>query len=169
MLSINTPTYDDLYRVGEWRNRARPTLRTPTMTQPQNQEQWYKSLDPNQHRYWGMYPWVEAREGLVAFGGLTNISWENRSAEISLIVDPDLHRQGYGTESVGLLLDEGFYKMNLEVIYGEVYECNPNLAFWRKVVADCDDRQWQARTATLPDRKYWNGAYYNSLYFSIRR
>ena len=150
----------DHAEVSRWRNEDRGSLRTPTMSDPVSQSNWFFNLDTNVHRYWGFV----GEGGFVAFGGLTFISPENRSAEISLIVDPDQRRRGVGMESVRLLLHEGFHNMNLRVIYGEVYHCNPGRHFWRKVY-----EFWNAETAELPKRKYWDGKYFDSTYFAITR
>lgn len=141
------------------------SLRTGYMTNSERQKNWYDSLDPMVHRYWAFFsPDSEAPHGQFAFGGLTYISWENRSAEISLIVRPGDRKKGGGMESVRLLLHEGFHNMNLRVIYGEVYHCNPGRHFWRKVY-----EFWNAETAELPKRKYWDGKYFDSTYFAITR
>lgn len=148
-------------QIAGWRNASMESLRTSRPTTAERQARWFKNLDLNQHRYWGV---VKPHHGLVAFGGLTYIQWENGSAEISLIVDPKEREQGIGMESVRLLLHEGFHNMNLRVIYGEVYECNPSRRFWQKA---CE--HWKAETAELPMRKYWDGQYWGSTYFAITR
>ena len=160
-LKLMVPDERLLSDVGHCRNEARESLRTTSMTNPSKQVSWYESLDPNVHRYWGIR---EDRENVWrAFGGLTYISWENRSAEISLIVLPGSLRQGFGTASVSLLLSEGFSKMGLAVIYGEVYGCNRGgCLFWESVT-----KKHTTSTVILPDRKLWNGQLYDSTYFSI--
>jgi RimJ/RimL family protein N-acetyltransferase len=96
--------------------------------------------------------------------GLENISWENRNAEISIILNPDCQRKGYGTQAVNLLLDQGFNYINLENVWGECYLCNPAVDFWLKICKVHD-----ASIATLPNRKYWQGKYYDSLYFNFKK
>jgi ribosomal-protein-alanine N-acetyltransferase len=97
-------------------------------------------------------------------GGLSDIEWENRLAEISLFIDPQLHGKGYGTQAVRLLCEEGFERMNLQTILGEAFKCNPNWKFWEKLTT-----QFGGFMTELPNRKYWNGLYYPSLYFSWDR
>jgi RimJ/RimL family protein N-acetyltransferase len=143
---------------GIWRRECPECLRTADIPSKGSQLKWFESLDGSNHKYWGCAEGDEC----VGVAGLTYISWENRSAEISLIIDPKLRGKGLGSDAVELLLEMAFYRMNLEIVYGEVYDCG-NVEFWKKVAPP--GMKW----VTLPDRKFWNGKYYDSQYFSLRR
>lgn len=166
-------------RVRQWRVDARETLRTPHMQSELEQKIFFENVvsNPNSpHRYYAI-EWTEdhvvpAHEGrdhptvgtLIGCGGLTNIQWENRIAEISLIINPEYREKGYGKEAVFLLLDEAFNRINLKTVCGEVYACNSAYDFWAKMsteILSC----W----VTLPNRKYWNGKYHHGQYFSFDR
>jgi RimJ/RimL family protein N-acetyltransferase len=67
---------------------------------------------------------------LIGMVGIVNISLENRSAEISIIINPTKQGTGYGKRSVDMLLDKGFNELNLENIYGECYENSAHVGFW---------------------------------------
>jgi len=95
-------------------------------------------------------------------GGLTNIQWENRLAEISLIIGPKHRKKGSGTEAVDLLFDEAFNRMGLKTVFGECYKTNTNLGFWEHIV-----EKYKGYSTTLPNRKFWNKEFYDSYYFSI--
>jgi len=126
------------------------------------QADFYRGLTrESPHRYWSIH---DAQCKLLAFGGLTNIQWENRIAEISLIIDPKKVREGIGTESVRLLRAEGFGRMNLKTIFGEVYKCNPAWEFWAGLTT-----RFAGAVTTLWNRKFWEGKYWDSLYFSWDR
>lgn len=148
----------------QWRTHARESLRTPIMLVSEQQDEFFKNVicDRNSHhRYWGIAN--TSHNYVVGFGGLTNISWENGSAEISLIIDTARHGRGLGQQSVALLLREGFDVMRLGVIYGECYHTNERtVSFWSQLT-----EKYGGITVTLPDRKFWNGDYYSSMYFSI--
>ncbi len=143
--------------VSKWRNDARGTLRTTGFCTIDIQEKFIENLNHSKHRYFGFYDGGD----LVAFGGLTYIQWENRIAEISLIVDPDLQKTGYGSDAVDMLLEEAFDKLNLKTIFGECYMSNPAHEFWFRLM-----QKYEGYTTKLPNRKYWNGEYYDSLFFS---
>lgn len=58
--------------------------------------------------------------------GFHNIDWRNRSSEIGIIIgDKTAWNQGYGTESVRLLVKLGFETLNLNRIFLHVFETNP--------------------------------------------
>jgi RimJ/RimL family protein N-acetyltransferase len=117
-------------------------------------------------RYWGI--WLSNKntdtEDFIGMCGLENISWENRNAEISIILNPEYQSKGYGNEAVKLLLDQGFNYLNLENIWGECYFCSPAIDFWKKIC-----KEYNGTDAILPNRKYWNETYYNSMYFNINK
>jgi RimJ/RimL family protein N-acetyltransferase len=107
---------------------------------------------------------VPAGDTFLALGGLTDIEWENRLAEISLFVSPLWQNRKYGRASVKLLCEEGFNNMGLFTIVGEAFLCNPNYKFWEKLTDE-----FMGFKTLLPDRKYWDGQHYPSLYFSWNR
>jgi hypothetical protein len=95
-------------------------------------------------------------------GGLTYIQWENRIAEISLILSPAVRSKGLGEQAVDLLLAEGFDRMGLKTIFGECYYCNDAHEFWLKITEG-----FGGYITRLPNRKFWAGQFWDSLYFSI--
>ncbi len=149
---------EDAGLISNWRNDARSTLRTTGFCTIDSQEKFIENLDPKVHRY---YSFVDGGD-LVAFGGLTCIQWENRIAEISLIVDPDQYRNGHGSDATDMILDEAFNKLNLKTVFGECYKSNPAHEFWFRLT-----EKYEGYTTILPNRKFWNGEYFGSLYFSI--
>lgn len=155
-------TFDDCLAITDWRIDARATLRTSEMATLEQQKKWFEALQDAAalHRY---FSFTSSMSTLCAVGGLTNIHWTNRNAEISLIVNPKMQRKGIGTQCVDMLLNEAFKKMGLKTCYGETYMVNvPGLEFWKKIIV-----RHSSRTAILPNRKFWDGAFHNSLYFSI--
>lgn len=159
-MRLTPPTLEDVLQVREWRNADIDLLRTPFMLTEDMQKDFYANVINNRnspHRYWSVYDGCE----LVAFAGLTNIAWENSNAEISLIVSPSRRKDGVGRTALDMMLTEGFNRLNLNMIYGECYTCNPNFDFWERCEPD--------HRAVLKNRKYCNGQYYDSMYFSFDR
>lgn len=144
---------DVIQEVNIWRDEARETLRTTGFSDDSD-----LFLYDNSHRYISFYD----ESNLVAFGGLTNIQWENRLAEISLIVNPDNRKDGIGSDCIDMLLDEAFNKMNLKTVTGECYKCNPGIDFWYRLI-----EKYNGYKTILPNRKFWNGKHHDSLYFSV--
>ena len=164
------PTLEDCEEVRGWRNAegSRATLRTPMMLTQEQQAAFYRDVVCDRsapHRYWSLVgpdpvprmPKIVAGSMLLAFGGLTDIEWENGAAQISLIVRPDVRGHGVGREAVRLILREAFERMRLLTVHGEVYDCNPASAFWRSRAG--------TNVAYVPGRKWWDGRLHGSLVF----
>lgn len=161
-MNLSAPTKYNLEQVRRWRNEDISGYRTPYYLTPDMQERFYDDVicDRNSpHRYWAIID-----GGFIGMGGLTNIQWENGIAEISLIIDPEKRSEGTGEKAVDLILREGFNRLGLKTIYGECYQNNPAFLFWRKNAS-----KYGGFYTVLPNRKFWDGKYWGSLYFSIDR
>jgi RimJ/RimL family protein N-acetyltransferase len=156
VIELKPLTKEVAIMAAAWRNANPQALRTETTSTKASQLRFWRNLRKLPHKYWGIYSNGEA----VGICGLTNIT--KRDAEISLMIDPAVRAKGLGTQALRLLIIEGFYEV--EQLYGEVYYCNTAMEFWKKVLKG-DNVRW----STLPDRKYWNGRYWDSLYFSIMK
>jgi RimJ/RimL family protein N-acetyltransferase len=175
---LQIPTLDDCEEVRMWRNECLETLRTPYPLTAEMQEAFYRDVICNRsspHRYWSIVfsekeiPHIPLTNinstTVVGFGGLTNIQWENRQAEISLIVNPDMRNKEYGEKAAHLILDQAFNYMNLELVYGECYWCNPKaLGFWKKIVEFYNGQEMPIRKG-----KYWSGQHFGTMYFDITK
>ena len=152
----------DLPLTLQWRNdpAARVGLRTPFPLNLDQQEQFYRDVICNRqsaHRYWMLED--VAPVGMV---GLTNISWENRIGEISLITDPGLRGKGYGSAGCRLVLQEAFGVLGLLTVCGECYVENPALGFWQTMVT-----RYDGSDTILPRRKFWHGRLCDGYYFTF--
>ena len=120
----------------------------------------------SRHRYFSIMG--KMKESLerefIGMCGLTNIEWENGTAEISLIINPRYRGKGNGENSTCLLLGEAFGNMRLFSVFGEVYDCG-NRAFWETLV----DRIGGSYKTNLKHRKYYNGKMYDSMWFSFKK
>lgn len=163
---LSALTKEQCEKVRQWRNKDIAMYRTPFYLTKEMQEDFFEKVVCDRrstNRFFAIMD-TSWQEVFVGMCGFVNISWENRSAEISLVIDPQLHKQGRGEDSLLLLLHEAFKNMNLENVYGECYWCSPALGFWQHI---CE--KYGAEHVLLPTRKYWNGEYHNSLYFNFNR
>ena len=165
-MKLETLTREQIQQAREWRNSESQFLRTPYLITEQMQNEFFDNVINNRdskHRYFAIMG--EMKESLerefIGMGGITNIEWENGTAEISLIINPDYRGKGKGKEAVHWLLREGFRNMRLESIFGEVYECG-NLQFWVKMVNHFD-----GYSTILKNRKYYYNRMYDSMWFSF--
>ncbi len=72
---------------------------------------------------------IEIKDGqgwrLIGDLSFFNLEWTHQSAEFGIFIgDKSVWNQGYGTESVCLLLQHGFETLNLHRIYLRVYSTN---------------------------------------------
>ena len=172
-MRLDALTAADMEQIRVWRHEVPETLRTPYMLTAEMQADYYRDVICDRRgttRYWALTAMAKgvgdsewSPSHLVGYGGIENISWENRNGEISLLLRPECRGKGYGREAVGLFLEQAFEHMNLECVYGECYMCGP-WEFWEKMVVG-----YRHPAALLPDRKYYQGAYYGSYYFTFDR
>jgi len=159
------------YQIHQWRNLDLSPWRTPYMLTAEMQREWYDKVVCDRKADSRYFAVVDTDLDLVAFDslsgfvgvvGLTNIQWENGTAEVALQIGPEFARQGYGEAALDKILCVAFNQLRLLMVYGECYECNPAVDFWRKMV-----ERKRGYWTTLPNRKYWEGEQYDSLYFSF--
>lgn len=167
-MKLEVLTKEDCEKIRLWRNEQMIHLRTPFLLTKEMQEDFYRDVVCNRnapHRYWGVVLEPYKKDAcLIGIGGITNIQWENSIGEITVVMDPEQTGKGYGEKAVDLLLDQAFHSLNLKTVCGECYTINPALKFWEKL-----SEKYQAYTTQLRARKYWNGEYWRSFYFSFDR
>lgn len=159
---LDALTAADCEIARQWRNtdEVRLGFRTPYMLTEEMQASFYRDVVCNRnapHRYWAVRDEAGA---FVALAGLSFIQWENGLAEISLDVDPARRNQGIGADAVELVLREGFKRMRLLRVVGEVYNHNPGRAFWLRMV-----ERFHGQTCFSPRGKFWNGELHDATAF----
>jgi RimJ/RimL family protein N-acetyltransferase len=179
-MQLTCLTKENCEQVRQWRNLNLAIWRTPYLITKEMQEDFYNNIvcdRKSEHRYWAVweeFPTVKTLpSGLeiivnenifIGQVGLCSISLENRNAEISMVINPDLRGQGLGVQALELLFEKGFNEINLENIYAECYICNPDYKFWESMT-----EKYYTRNAILADRKYWNGILWDSLYINFNK
>lgn len=91
----------------------------------QEQKQWVEQVhrDPTQRVYNIFYI---PDDQLIGDGGFMHINWEDRKAEVGLVVGEKKYQGlGLGAESLWLLCKYGFEELKLHNILGENYADNP--------------------------------------------
>ena len=156
--------------IREWRNQIPETLRTPYFLTKEQQEDYYSHIicaRDSTTRYWAFISVDPQNKNasycLAGMGGVENIIWESRIGEISVIVKPELRGKGYGKAIVNAILTMAFNQINLDHVFGECYTCG-NIGFWNNMI-----KKYGATHTVLPARKYFNGKYWDSLYFTFSK
>lgn len=187
-MQLKTLSLSDVEQVRLWRNEQNYLLRTPFLLTAGQQAQFYSDVVCNRQanaRFWGI--WCEISEKtnlytdeslkpymiiesdvknlkLIGMCGLENVQWENRLAEISLLLNPELSMEEYGSEALGLVLEQAFHFLNLENVFTEVYNCSSYIPFWLGMM-----KKYAADHVILPDRKFYNGDYHDSHYINFNK
>jgi len=164
-LELRPLSAEDMEQVRQWRHLFMETLRTPYMLTAEQQQDYYRNVICDRRsttRYWGFWQAFVEPVVLVGYGGIENIQWETRTGEVSILIDPQHHGKGYGGAALTLILDQAFNHLNLKNVWGECYKCSKAWTFW---VHEIEKRG--GYTTTLPARKYWSGAYWDSIYFTF--
>lgn len=160
---LQAPDARDCEIVRGWRMDLLPYLRTPIRLTEEQQRDFYHNVVCDRrapHRYFSMRKPSEPRGELLAFGGLTNIEWENGHAEISLVTNPERRGEGIGRAAVDALLHEAFRRLRLQTVFGEVYLFNPACDFWKKIL-----REYKGDSVCVPRRKFFKGTIHGSMLF----
>lgn len=180
-MKLKALSLSDLEQVRLWRNEQIEMLRTPFLLTREQQAVFYRDVVCNRRanaRYWGIWDkrevgcWADEHditpireEMFIGMCGIENIQWENRLGEISLLLngaDTSAFKQ-----SVCLVLQQGFMNLNLDSIYTEVYDCSPNIEFWLALFKEYKKEKFSY--PVLPNRKYFDGQYFDSLYLNFTK
>lgn len=111
------------------------------------EEKWLeKALDTSDMRNKAFS--IETKDGVYLGGiGLHKINWENRNAEVGIVIGKkEYWGKGYGTDAMLAILEFAFNHMNLHRVYLEVYDFNTRgiksyeKCGFKKEGALCDDR-----------------------------
>jgi diamine N-acetyltransferase len=160
-MNLRALELEDMEYIRQWRNQCLDTLRTPFPLTKEQQEDWYRNEICNRQsrsRFWG----IEQNGGLIGYGGIENIQWENSIGEISLLINPKYQGQGYGKAAAVEIIKQAFNRLNLHTVFGEVYVTNPAMGFWVTIT-----EAYKGYKTLLPNRKYLDGKHWDSLYFSV--
>lgn len=163
-MKLSNVELKDVEKIRIWRNENLQALRTPFLLTKEMQEDFYNNIISNRtsnNRFWAIRN-DSAKWSFLGMIGIVNIEWENSIGEISILIDPSERGKGIGKKSIEMLLNQGFNFLNLSNIYGECYKCNESHIFWEKI---CN--KYNAYVTILPAKKYYNGEYYDSMYFNF--
>lgn len=184
MIEFDTLSKENLEEIRKYRNKNPQALRTPYKLTKEMQSDFYNNVINNRNsnnRFFAVYnkedkdrfivskfdgakvknkTYIDDFIGMV---GLENIQWENSIAEISIIILDKYQKKGFGTKILNKILEYGFYDLNLENIYGECYQCNESIKFWEKMI-----KEYGIKSIELPNRKYYQGEYFDSIYFNFK-
>ncbi|MFH2056202.1 MAG: GNAT family protein [bacterium] len=96
----------------------------------------------------------------VGTASFFNLNTLNRSAELGLLIDPEQHRQGYGSDGLRGLIKFLFHYRNLHKVHAQTSAPNlPTIGLLEKLGF--------TRDAVLRDHYFWEGAYHPGYVYSL--
>ncbi|KKN03186.1 hypothetical protein LCGC14_1110180 [marine sediment metagenome] len=105
--------------------------------------------------------WYKNEKKPIGFAELNDINWNNRRAEIGLLIgEPEYWNRNLGTEAGKLLIDYGFKELNFYKIFTAIF--SPNVGSWR-----CAEKIGMTREATLKNHAYIDGEYVDDYRYCI--
>lgn len=84
----------------------------------------------------------------------------NRSAELGVLIDPDEHKNGYGSEAIKLLVSHLFQYRGLNKVYAETAEFNEGAVKLLESLGFKLD-------GTLRDHYFYEGKFHNRVIYSL--
>lgn len=99
---------------------------------------------------------------LLGVCGLGNISWTNRTAEVSIYIVPKFQREGVATRTLEALQHKAFEEFNLHRLWAEIFEFNSaSIALFQKCGYSVEGR--------LRKHVFKHGKYQDSLIYGLLR
>ena len=154
----------DIFKIKEWRNAQIDVLRQTKILTNEDQKRYYKSSiaptfrqkEPRQI----LFSYLNGGR-LIGYGGLTNIDWTNRRAEISFLVDPGIAgRRGEYARVFScfleLLKEVAFDILAFHRIYTETFS-------FRKHHVRILEKSGFVNEGTMREHVEFRGKYYDSL------
>lgn len=129
------------------------------------EEKWFENMMESPASEHPLMIEVNTSEGWKTVGdcGVFNIDWRNRSCELGILIgEKKFWNQGYGTETMKLLLEHCFETLNIHRVFLRVFESNPRaIRAYEKAGFVHEGRQRQA--------EYHSGRYWDVLFMSVLR
>jgi len=153
---------DSIEKLRSWRNdpSLKRYFREHRDISKEDQLKWYEDKVLNDRSQYN-FEIREASNGkLIGHCGLYYINWISRTAEFGIYIgDFDYRNGGYGSDSLRTLLRYGFNDLNMNKIWGEVYDNNKAIKIYRHIGFKDE--------GTLRDNYYNEGRYWDSHIISI--
>lgn len=92
--------------------------------------------------------------------GLSQLSWKNRRAEISIMLDSSAAGQGFGTDAVNVLCKFAFDEMNLHKLKATVFDFNTP-------AVRCYEKCGFVQEGILKDEVYREGKYHSAVVMAL--
>lgn len=125
--------FEDRYKIMHWRNEQMYHLRQNIALSHEEQDNYFmdiiKSLFSTNRPPQLLFSFLKSQE-CIGYGGLVNINWIDKNAEISFLMNTILETKYFQinwTIFLKLIEDLSFNQLNLKKIYTYAYDLRPKL------------------------------------------
>lgn len=162
--SIQPYREDDLLKILSWRNEQIEVLRQSKVLTVEDQIKYYKDFIipsfANKATKIILFSFLENKK-CIGYGGLTNIDWPSKRAEISFLLETnrshnkDIYSKDFST-FLALLKEVAFDQLRFNRLFTETY------SFRKHHIRILEDNGFQLE-GTLKKHTYFNGQYIDSI------
>jgi RimJ/RimL family protein N-acetyltransferase len=166
-IRLRAITRDDLPLFVKWLNDPEVThgLMHYLPFSMEDEESWFEGMHKTPQVEHPLVIDICSEEGWETIGdcGLFDFDWRIRQAEFGIMIGAKHHwNEGYGTETLRLMIEHGFNSLNLNRIWLRVYENNPRaIRSYEKAGLTIEGRKRQAH--------FDKGEYLDVMLMSILR
>ena len=167
--SITPIRYIDIQEIRRWRNEQIDVLRQEKIITPEQQTQYYESIIKKsffEHQPTIILFSFFLEKDCVGYGGLTNINWKLKNAELSFICETkrskktDLYQKDFSV-FLKLIKQLSFEYLKFVKLYTETYNIRDNHI---KILEEHEFILTSTLIKNKPIRKEWINVLFHSLY-----
>ncbi len=167
--SIVPIRYIDIQEIRRWRNEQIDVLRQEKIITPEQQTQYYESVIKKsffEHQPTIILFSFFLEKDCVGYGGLTNINWKLKNAELSFICETkrskktDLYQKDFSV-FLKLIKQLSFEHLKFVKLYTETYDIRDNHI---KILEEHEFILTSTLIKNKPIRKEWINVLFHSLY-----
>ncbi len=156
---------EDIYKIKKWRNEQMDVLRQKRVLTNADQGKYFKDyVLPNfseEYPTMILFSFLDENNNLIGYGGLTNIDWESKRAEISFLVDTsritdkEIYRSDFGS-FLKMIKQVAFDDLKFNRLFTETYDIRP------LHISILEENNLRAE-GRMKEHVYINGSYVDSL------
>jgi len=155
---------DDLRQIIRWRNDSK-IMKFNTqffLLNMEYQKKWFEQITKKNSKS-KMFVFKYGNE-IVGIGGLIHHDYQNKSADIAIILgESKIRGKGFGTKALKLLVEYGFKRMKLHRIGADIFEYNKvSLRLFEKLEFK---KELEMRDYLWRDGKWWKVFTYSIINF----
>ena len=155
---------EDLKQIVKWRNDSE-IIRFNTqffLLNMELQKKWFEEITKKNSKS-KMFVFKYGKE-IVGIGGLIHYDYQNKSADIAIILgEKKIRGKGFGTRGLEMLVEYGFKQMKLHRIGADIFEYNKvSLRLYEKLEFK---KELEMRDYLWRDGKWWKVFTYSIINF----